>query len=164
MLKPSQEIKEREFWIYFFDVKLDWGGRSWEKSQEKNRDYLRLTVMLLAGKTPKTGHQDTHCTIGRFYRRRFNLLLLRPRKRRPVSPRCSSSWKTYVGHLKLIKSNLHVKCDFFWVLIWSLFLKFGYPTRVITLIDPILPSEGLYLKNLVPISERQGPVMGGFEH
>ena len=38
------------------------------------------------------------------------------------------------------------------------------PVRVITLIDPILPSEGLSLKNLVPISERQGPVMGGFEH
>ena len=29
-----------------------WGGRPWEKSQEKVRDYLRLTVMLLAGKTP----------------------------------------------------------------------------------------------------------------
>ena len=71
-----------------------------------------------------------HCIISCFYRRRFNLLLLRPRKRRLASPRCCSSPKRYVGHFKLIKSHLHVKCDFFWasngrVLIKSLFLKLG---------------------------------------
>ena len=59
MLKPSQELKAREFWIYCFYKILDWGWRSREKSQGNVRDYLLLTVILLAGKTPVQGQQST---------------------------------------------------------------------------------------------------------
>ena len=62
---------------------------------------------------------------------------------------------------KLIKSHLHVKCDFFSArnakgpyLVSISKLGSGNYTA---LIGPILLSEGLYLKNCVPISELQGP-------
>ena len=62
---------------------------------------------------------------------------------------------------KLIKSHLHVKCDFFLArnakgpyLVSISKLGLGNYTA---LFGPILLSEGLYLKNCVPISELQGP-------
>ena len=52
-LKPSQEIKEREFRRNGFDESLTGVGGLKKNLKKKVRDYLRLTVMLLAGKIPQ---------------------------------------------------------------------------------------------------------------
>ena len=59
-LKPSQEIKEREFWIYCFDVKLDWGGRSREKIPRKGQG-------LFTPYSDATGGEDTKKLVIRIH-------------------------------------------------------------------------------------------------
>ena len=46
-------------WTYCFYEILDWDGRSREKSEGNARDNLRLTLLLLAGKTPTNWSSGT---------------------------------------------------------------------------------------------------------
>ena len=64
-LKTSEELKEREFWIYCFDVRLDWGGRSWEKIPRKGQG-------LFTPYSDATGGEDTKQLVIRIHSTHLN--------------------------------------------------------------------------------------------